>query len=479
MSRRPTPILAAALALALCAVLALDGCRREGQVNPGASAGSTNLWTWMSGSTSAGGRGVYGTQRTAASSNLPGARQGAASWRDTNGNLWLYGGLGVDSVGNTGYLNDLWRYSPSTALWTWMAGTNLANVAGNYGTRTVGTTSTIPGSRSDATTWTDAQGHFWLMGGSGYDSTGIAFGPLNDLWEFDPVAVQWTWQSGASTYLTTAASYGTQGVAAASNVPGGRSMGQSWVDSTGVLWLFGGSGQDATNTLGNLSDVWKFSTISGEWTWVEGSTAAGTAGNYGTKGNGTATTAPGGRSGAATWHDAAGNTWMFGGSGDDSRGTAGHLSDLWQLNPSGIWTWVGGSNLAEAAATYGSLGAPSAANLPGGRIGAAAWIDASGLLAMTGGQGNDSAALAGYLSDVWRYNATSGTWTWTGGSNLANQAGRYGSMGVTASSNLPGGRYDAARWVDSSGHLWQFGGKGYDSAGTVVSELDDLWTLTP
>ena len=39
-----------------------------------------------------------------------------------------------------------------------------------------------------------------------------------------------------------AGSYGTQGVAAAGNVPGARSGTISWTDAQGDLWLFGGQG---------------------------------------------------------------------------------------------------------------------------------------------------------------------------------------------------------------------------------------------
>ena len=66
-------------------------------------------WAWMSGSDIRGQKGTYGTQGTTASSNIPGARQGSVSWLDSNGKLWLFGGYGYDSAGNTGVLNDLWK----------------------------------------------------------------------------------------------------------------------------------------------------------------------------------------------------------------------------------------------------------------------------------------------------------------------------------------------------------------------------------
>ena len=41
--------------------------------------------------------GIYGTQGTGTTSTTPGARFGANSWTDLNGNLWLFGGSGYDS----------------------------------------------------------------------------------------------------------------------------------------------------------------------------------------------------------------------------------------------------------------------------------------------------------------------------------------------------------------------------------------------
>jgi len=66
---------------------------------------TNNTWTWVSGSNTipANGviSGVYGTQGIPAPANVPGARYGAVSWADKNGNLWLFGGDGFDSTGQT------------------------------------------------------------------------------------------------------------------------------------------------------------------------------------------------------------------------------------------------------------------------------------------------------------------------------------------------------------------------------------------
>jgi hypothetical protein len=65
-------------------------------------------------------------------------------------------------------------------------------------------------------------------------------------------------------------------------------------------------------------------------------------------------------------------------------------------------------------------------------------------------------------------------WTWISGSNVAGQAGAYGTKGVTDPSNVAGARSGAVSWVDRQGKLWLFGGWGSDSTGNWGS-LNDLW----
>jgi hypothetical protein len=43
--------------------------------------------------------GVYGTLGTPAAGNVPGGREGAASWIDESGNFWLFGGCGALGMG--------------------------------------------------------------------------------------------------------------------------------------------------------------------------------------------------------------------------------------------------------------------------------------------------------------------------------------------------------------------------------------------
>ena len=202
---------------------------------PPSTPSTANEWTWMSGSSTvrlmANGfysqPGIYGTLGVASSSNVPGGRAGAISWTDSSGNLWLFGGNGYDSAGTLGILNDLWEFSPTAKTWTWVSGGNTGageTVASRVSTaQDACSEQTFRSERDAPVSWTDTSGDLWLFGGAGFDSTGAAWN-LNDLWEFSPTTKIWTWMGGSNTGSTSEAVgvYGTEGVAASSNVPGAR-----------------------------------------------------------------------------------------------------------------------------------------------------------------------------------------------------------------------------------------------------------------
>lgn len=54
---------------------------------------SSSEWNWMGGSDSVGATGNYGTRGVGSVDNIPGARDAATTWIDSNDNLWLFGGL--------------------------------------------------------------------------------------------------------------------------------------------------------------------------------------------------------------------------------------------------------------------------------------------------------------------------------------------------------------------------------------------------
>jgi N-acetylneuraminic acid mutarotase len=434
-------------------------------------------WTFESGATTANASGVYGVLATAATTNTPGARYSASSWTDTSGNLWLFGGVGYDSTGVAGYLNDLWQYSPSSGLWTWVGGGNADNASGVYGALGTAAADDLPGARYASSSWTDSSGNLWLFGGYGYGATG-SVGNLNDLWRYSPSTGLWTWVSGGNTDNASGV-YGAQDTAAATNVPGARYSATSWIDASGNLWLYGGYGYGAAGTLGALNDLWKYSPTSGQWTWVDGGNANNASGVYGTQGTAAAGNLPGARYSASSWIDSSGNLWLFGGYGYDSNGSVGRLSDLWKYSPtSAQWTWVSGEDDFNVIGVYDTLGTAATTNVPGARYSANSWIDSSGNLWLFGGYGYGANGSVGNLNDLWSFSPSTGEWTWFSGVGTNNASGIYGTPGTAGVSNMPGARYAASSWIDSSGNLWLFGGVGYDSTGTL-GDLNDLWQYNP
>lgn len=388
------------------------------------------------------------------SPGTPPARLGAATWTDKNGDLWLFGGSDTKN-----YRNDLWKfnastfggYDPSTytakpGTWTMEAGSTLFDQFGSYPPN-----APSPGARTNPLTWVDGAGNLWMFGGYGWDGAGT-LGYLNDLWEYTGGA--WTFVSGTSL-ANQSGVYGTPGTASASNFPGGRHEAAGWADANGNLWLFGGEGEDGNTPAtanGILNDLWFYNIASNKWTYVVGNTTANQTGVYPAQTvvgpvntTGAASTCglsqgltsggniicnsvsltgaqPGSRWGAASWIDAGGNFWLFGGWGLDSTGTNGNgaLNDTWVYTPNstpgtpGTWAWIKGSNTGSQNGIY--CAGCSSPNLdrpyltyfiftPGGRSNATHWVDGEGQLYLFGGEGYDSTSTTGngYLNDMWRY----------------------------------------------------------------------------
>jgi len=222
-----------------------------------------------------------------------------------------------------------------------------------------------------------------------------------------------------------------------------------------------------------LAAVLLISTTAQAWMWVSGSNIVDQSGVYGTKGVAEPDNMPGARGGSNSWIDDSDNLWLFGGYGHVASGTDGLLNDLWKFDGTN-WTWVSGTNVTNQNGVYGTKGVADSNNVPGARSGSISWKDGSGNLWLFGGGGYGASGSQGKLNDLWKYNLSSGLWTWVSGPNTTNQYGVYGTKGVADANNVPGSRQVSYSWIDGSGNLWLFGGYGYAASG-FTDELNDLW----
>ncbi len=450
---------------------------------------STGAWAWMGGSSkvpncagfagACGSSGVYGASQTFAAGNIPGSRLNAASWTDSNGNLWLFGGQGFDSANNFDDLNDLWEFNPTLGTsgeWAWMGGssafacttypandTTCTSPSGVYGQMGTFAAGNIPAGRSGATSWTDKNGNFWLFSGSGEES-------YNDLWEFNPTlgaAGEWAWMSGSTSGNSTE-NYGTLGQPG--GMPGGRSSGAGWTDGSGNLWLFGGNGfaypvagAGIDDRGGDLNDLWEYNLSTNQWTWMGGSDiyinfAPGPYGVYGTLGQPAAGNVPGGRDSMSAWKDSSGNFWLFGGNGYGAANSPGQgepLNDLWEYSPAtGQWTWMGGPNTVDCSGicyppgVYGTLQTPSFANNPPGRLGSVSWTDKSGNFWLFGGTGDNYYLDTDLFGDLWESQSTTNSRPVTPAPSFSPAGGSYTSgQSVTITDSDP----EAVIYISNSG----------------------------
>jgi N-acetylneuraminic acid mutarotase len=166
-------------------------------------------------------------------------------------------------------------------------------------------------------------------------------------------------------------------------------------------------------------------------------------------------------------------------------------SYAWAQTPAlSEWTWMGGSStLASSSGSpgvYGTLGTPAAGNIPGGRDNATSWTDPAGNLWLFGGQDVDANGEGVLFNDLWKFNPSTNEWVWMSGrstvtcspSSFCGQPGVYGTLDTPAAGNVPGGRWSTSSWIDTSGHLWLYGGYGLDANG-VLGFPNDLWEFDP
>ncbi|MCA6364214.1 MAG: gliding motility-associated C-terminal domain-containing protein [Bacteroidetes bacterium] len=279
----------------------------------------------------------------------------------------------------------------------------------------------------------------------------------------------WTWISG-DTLSASPGDFGVQGVPSPTNVPPALYEAAEWTDLNGNFWIFGGSNISTQNA---YSDLWKFDPVSQLWTWVKGSSIPLMPGTYGVQGVPSPQNNPGYRErGCVTWVDAAGDLWLYGGSGPDINGFDGTSDELWRYQIStNEWTWMKGSGNANQLAIFGTLQVPAPTNNPPGiHETACGWTDAAGDFWMYGGEGTIT---PNAHDAMWRYNIATNTWTWMSGQTISPVMPNHGVLQSPSPSNTPGSRRVYAHWEDLQGKFWLYGGASF------FGLCGDLWMYDP
>lgn len=357
----------------------------------------------------------------------PGGRTQPATWRDSAGNLWMFGGRNGASCCN---YSDLWKFDINAKTWSLVWGSTAEAVESS---------ASGPGGRYETATWIDASDNLWIYGGSG-NGFGSHNSNLGELWRYDIASNTWSLLYGSLAYEYRDNS---------TSDPGYRTGAATWITSDGSLWLFGGF--DEYNY--KLSDLMKYNPATNTWSLVSGVSACCTNNS---------SSAPGARANAVSWSDSSDNLWLFGGRGYDSAGWDGALNDLWKFNTStNTWTHISGDLTRHT---------PTSNTHPGARYNAQSWQSPDGKLWLYGGEGTESGGLSDNLGDLWKYDPAANLWTLVWGVT-ANAPGTDNAA--------PNARNRGGAWVDQSGNLWLFGGWGYSTLQGYGGYMSDLWKYSP
>jgi N-acetylneuraminic acid mutarotase len=482
---------------------------------------ATNNWTWIKGSNTYGDLPVYGIKNVTTALNNPGNRRASTTWIFNN-KFYMFGGHGVDKLGDLGFLNDLWQYDPATNNWTWIGGSDIKN---QYGVYNNAMGNIFPGGRNSAASALIGT-KLIVFGGYGIDENGD-IGALNDLWEFDIVFNEWTYKAGATIINDPGVYIGNQ-----TDYPAAR-VGISFWGNDGILYLRGGQIYGETNNY-SMSDFWKYEYNANQFTLISGSNTYNEPPVFGQLGIPNTSATPGSIINGECYSH---GIYLYYFGGIDGT-TYGNYNTLWQYNTvTNIWIWIKGTNVEGAIPEYGIIGVENVNNSPapyneggtsltwvydnklyiyetregiihlcafnlatqnwvtlkvldgqplfgnlglnnnniqkpGERYGSCSW-EYNGKMYVFGGRGN-GVKVDGYgglfLNDLWQYDPVTKGWNWLGGSHLETVDPVYGTLNIPAANNNPGGRVEA--------HSARIGNKIYLLGGTNNSSgnsFADLW----
>eukprot|EP01135_Chromosphaera_perkinsii_P002581 Nk52_evm97s224 gene=Nk52_evmTU97s224 len=266
--------------------------------------------------------------------------------------------------------------------------------------------STHPGERSGAMTWTTSYGIF-LYGGY---VDGVYTNPASDqLWLFEFSTQQWKLLNDPGGAGTQSDVNKAANDYHADNTPGSRASGCAVMSSAeDDLYLIGGKGRIG-GTDKDLMDVWSYNVGQQQWKNLFYDATGNQDGDLG------AGKRPSSRSDFCCWsHEDNGTPYLylFGGRGYVS-GVTKYLNDVWSFN-----VYTSTFEIEFGSLVGDQLGDYSATGYPGGRYQqscAAGRAEGNEEVFIYGGQGmgetNAPSGTGPYLADLWGFNFKTITWT--------------------------------------------------------------------
>jgi gliding motility-associated-like protein len=280
---------------------------------------ATNEWTWMSGESNGNTNNTnYGTKFVASVSNSPGKRYECKSGWVHNNELIMFGGQ--DQL--TEFKNDLWKYTVSNNMWTWIGGESIGNSSGNYGTKNQPAVSNMPSGRYSYTKW--KKDNFIYIFAGGISSTSS----INDVWSYNLNTNIWTWIAGDNTSNSIGINPNKNCESNNTISPSSRFENQSIQNTScsNSFWSFGGfTGQSSYN------DLWLYKLELNQWVRVSGDSAINVPPIYGIKGIPNNLNKPSSRGGIAIWNDNQNRLYIFGGYSTHSGYKKNN--DMWRFEP--------------------------------------------------------------------------------------------------------------------------------------------------
>lgn len=417
---------------------------------------TTYEWTWLKGSQKTCHPGFYGRKHVERPENMPSSRLNSLLWSD-NGNIKVFGGkIFANNTPNDGNTTEIWKYNVATNNFTWEDGRpilfyNIQTALGSsyiedYNVPSVYNYVGFPTSM------------FW--GGKGEK---VWFINTEGMWEYD-VANSTNYRIIEDVY-NNVGNYGTLGVPSPSNFPPYRENATVW-ETNNNLYLMGGN----STVTGQYDDFWIFDKATKIWTWIGGVKTNETPNFfYPNIGEINSNSFPKTKYQGHTWVDMNENLWLYSGVNRENY----YTNDLWMYDTgSNTWILKGGSSANCTTTTPYFL-----PNYPPYMQNGTTWSKGNDLYLFGGtGLGKSGTTLwNGKLTDVWKYNIPTNSWSLISGNRKIDNNANYGLKSYGFPSNLPSARRDYASFSDDYGNLWIYGGYGKGDSGSATSNLFDLW----